>query len=147
VQPYLNRHEHAEARQCIRNLSGIGTGTVIYAKEHGGKLPLGIADLVGDSFNELPVCPRAKRLGLTPQGGGAPGSFVYLRPADTFGAIPDPARTVMAYEPPAYHGNEGMKVLFCDGSTVWLDSAQAKYLLDELAAGYNPPRADPLDKR
>jgi prepilin-type processing-associated H-X9-DG protein len=113
-------------------------GILLYSEDHEGKLPQSLAEMVGPYFEEMPVSPRAKRLGRFPATGGPAGSFVYLRPAEKMDAIVSPALTVMAYTPLEYHEDTGMTVLFCDGHCVWIDRAEAQALLGELQAGHNP---------
>jgi hypothetical protein len=137
---YVRWRDEREARADTRNLSRVGMGTLLYANDHAGKLPRTIAEMVGPYFGQMPVCPRAQRLGLSPPDGGPAGGFVYLRAAERLDAVPSPATTVMAYEPLVYHDNVGMDVLFYDGHCVWIQQRDAEKMLRELAAGRNPPK-------
>jgi hypothetical protein len=137
---YSRYRDEREFRTETWNLNRIGVGLLLYAKDHDGKLPLSLAELVGPYCDELPVSPRAKRLGRYPPGGGPAGGFVYLRPVEKLDAIVSPGFTVTAYTPLAYHEDLGTDVLFYDGHCEWIDRAAAQALLAELQAGHNPPR-------
>lgn len=51
---------------------------------------------------------------------------------------------VLAYEPLPNHGDAGINVLFGDGNVRWVDSNDARHLVNELAQGHNPPRTAPV---
>jgi prepilin-type processing-associated H-X9-DG protein len=51
------------------------------------------------------------------------------------------ARHVLAYEHMSNHKNNGMNVLYGDGSVQWLEKAEAERVLSELQQGHNPPRS------
>ena len=138
---YTRYRAEREFRTETWNLNRIGMGVFLYSRDHEGKLPQSLGEMVGPYFEEMPVSPRAKRLGRCPSTGGPAGGFVYLRPAEKLDAIVSPALAVMAYTPLAYHEDTGMTVLFCDGHCEWIDRAAAQALLGKLQAGDNPPRA------
>src|SRR4051812_33202579 len=77
---YAQRRAEREFRTETWNLNRIGMGILLYSEDHEGKLPHSLAEMVGPYFEEMPVCPRAKRLGRFPPTGGPAGGFVYLRP-------------------------------------------------------------------
>src|SRR5438874_2470120 len=107
---YSRYRDEREFRNEAWNLNRIGMGLLLYSKDHDGKLPQTLAEMVGLYFDEMPVSPRAKRLGRFPPTGGPAGGFVYLRPAEKLDAIVSPGFTVMAYTPLAYHEDIGMEV-------------------------------------
>ena len=49
---------------------------------------------------------------------------------------------VLAYEHLPNHAYAGMNVLYGDGNVRWIERADAERMVQELAAGHNPPRAE-----
>src|SRR5437016_12766802 len=78
---YTRNRDEREFRTETWNLNRMGMGVFLYSREHEGKLPQSLGEMVGPYFEEMPVSPRAKRLGRRPSTGGPAGGFVYLRPA------------------------------------------------------------------
>ena len=128
-QPRVNTNR----LKCASHLRQIGQGVQMFANENSGRFPDDLTTLfvTQDLTSEVFVCPHAN----SPQ--GAQLSYIY---AGKGMSIRTPPNAVLAYEPPANHG-DGMNVLFVDGHTEWLNVAQGRKLLSELAAGSNPPRA------
>jgi prepilin-type processing-associated H-X9-DG protein len=48
---------------------------------------------------------------------------------------------ILAYEPMRNHGGAGVNVLYGDGHVEWVTGEKAKWIIGELKAGHNPPRA------
>jgi prepilin-type processing-associated H-X9-DG protein len=149
VLPSFNRspHDRHDPRlRCRSNLRTIGQGVQMYAYENGGRFPDDFAALVltQDLTSEGFVClatndtraegPTTQAVATNLTAGGHL-SYVYTGKAMS---LSSPATAVVAYEPPSNHG-DGMNVLYADGMVRWLSSKEAMELLDELAAGHNPP--------
>jgi prepilin-type processing-associated H-X9-DG protein len=148
VLPSFNRSPHHDLRlRCRSNLRTIGQGVQMYANENRGRFPDDFAALVltQDLTSEGFVClatndtraegPTTQAVATNLTAGGHL-SYVYTGKGMS---LSSPATAVVAYEPPSNHG-DGMNVLYADGMVRWLSSKEALELLDELAAGHNPPR-------
>jgi prepilin-type processing-associated H-X9-DG protein len=147
--PSLNRSsdEHYGRMRCATNLRTIGMGVQMYANENKGRFPDDFAALVltQDITSECFVClgtndtraegPTTQAVATNLTAGGHL-SYVYTGKGMS---LSSPRSAVVAYEPPSNHG-DGMNVLFADGMVRWLSPKHALKLLDELAAGHNPPR-------
>ena len=146
---FRGTHGHGAPRtKCASNLRQIGQGIMLYANDHQGVWPDTLDELIlkADLNSECFVCPSTRDSaapGATAQEQvanlyKAGQSFVYLGKG-----LKEPvhADRVVAYEAIGNHEASGMNVLFGDGHVEWLSEPQAKKLLAELAAGWNPPRS------
>lgn len=90
------------------NLNQLAMGIGMYAQNSGGKMPDSIKDLanaLGSDFEGLMFNPRTKE---------KPG-FLYVKPADAFSQIKDPANTVIIYELFEGKPDPNGQVVFADG--------------------------------
>lgn len=151
--PSMGRaREPANRVKCGNNLTQIGRAMILYANENTGAFPPSFAELIEtqDITSEVFVCPSSnaeKATGATTQqvanfkaNPSLHCSYIYAAAGMTNRVS---ATHVLAYEPLTNHDNRGINVLYGDGHTEWLDAAEAKWFIAELAAGRNPPRAMP----
>ena len=126
-------HVSARVHQCQSNLREIWTGIAMYTAANGGRMPARLEDLVTAPAVGLEqrtlVCPGPKGVDGTP-------SYIYTGARLT---APLPQTAVVAYEPPAHHGDTG-NVLFWNGTVQRLSGRQGQRMVAELEAGFNPPR-------
>jgi hypothetical protein len=145
------RTERAHRATCAKQLRAIGQGSLLYANDHGGAFPptLGTLIVVADVNPQLLVCPSANdpiAPGTRPVDFAAAidadparyGSYVYV--GGPLNAT-SPAECVVAYERRhTNHAEQGIHVLYADGSVTWVDEKTAKHIEAEVTAGHNPPR-------
>ena len=127
--------------QCGMNLRQIGTALAMYASDNNGRYPAGFHQLAnyGVSPNMF-VCPStgtmpAPTMAALQQPGRS--SYIYIQPPP---GMPPGADFVVVYENPADHQNQGLNVLFYDGSVQWFNGTTAQRIYSDLRAGRNPPR-------
>ena len=155
--PSLNRRREEKLawlaqRACPRTLGQIGMMIQMYNIDNGGAVPPDLDALqryaqrqldrdVRDAF----TCPYAIARGVAPAQPGAVcmSSYVYVVPpgATHYSQIREPGGTVCAYEPLKNHDGLGTPVLYWDGHSQWHDAPEARRIIEEIAAGHNPPRA------
>jgi prepilin-type processing-associated H-X9-DG protein len=145
-----SRHNHDPRVRCRSNLRQIGQGVQMYANENNGVFPNDFAALIvtQDITSETFVCeatndwraegPTTQAIAANLTAGGHL-SYVYVGKGLTSYS---PQTAVVAYETLTNHG-DGTNVLYADGHVEWHNAAEAKWLMDELAAGHNPPRPAP----
>jgi len=139
--------------KCASNLKQIGLAMMLYANENGGVYPNAVDQLVtfhSEYISDIFCCPQASdtpATGPTTQAvaanlmAGGHLSYVYLGNGFTNAASVD---AVLAHETPGHHRGGGMNVLFGDLHVEFISERQAKALLAELQAGFNPPRPPTL---
>jgi hypothetical protein len=140
IAPSVHRSREAVRRvTCSSNLTQIGAALQVYANSNGGRFPDGLDSLVQGGLlpPELLVCPSSTNTaasGQTPAEQAAnlvKGnhlSYVYLGKGLTFAA----AKQVLAYESLAHHDNEGINVLYTDGTVQFLPRAAALVAVPQL---------------
>ena len=125
---------------------------MMYANDHRGSFPTNFALLISDQDMDFKVftCPSTNDVsakGATTQQTVAdfakPGRCSYIYIGGNLNTTTATAAHIAAYEPLSNHSGTGINVLFGDGHVEWLDAKDAKHLLAELQAGYNPPRPAP----
>lgn len=142
--------ERANRVKCSSNLSQIGKALLLYSQDHKAYPPQLDALLLEEEMSaEVFICPSSadeRAPGTQPSeiarnvvAKKGHLSYVYVG-ANLSPQNQDPT-LVLAYEPLKNHADKGANFLFADGHTEWLDAAKAKYLISELQAGHNPPRA------
>ncbi len=140
--------ELANRIKCASNMRQIGLAMLLYANENKGAYPPRLQDLVltQQISAECFVCPSSndtKAAGNTPaqvaanMPAGTHISYIYLGKGLIDGADPE---TVVLYEKPGNHGQDGMNFLFADGHVEFLNAQQAGVMLSQLQAGQNPPK-------
>ena len=153
--PYraVSIRETAPRVMCSSNLRQIRLAITLYANANNGACPDGMADLlvttgIGSDVMVCPATAMVKAPGRTPQevadnfAQGPHLSYVYVAKGLLLAGIPPDG--IIAYEPLANHSGEGMNVLYGDGHVSWANKTLARKILDELASGHNPPRAEKL---
>jgi prepilin-type processing-associated H-X9-DG protein len=147
---YAGASGPANRLACANRLHRVGQSLVFYAVKNDAKYPpsLDLLLLHGDIFPEAFVCPSTgdeRATGETMEdvlrdfrADTRHCSYVYV-PALSADAVK--GDHVIAYEHLPNHNSNGMNVLYGDGNVRWVEGAEAKQLVDELAAGHNPPRA------
>jgi predicted Zn finger-like uncharacterized protein/prepilin-type processing-associated H-X9-DG protein len=138
--PALNSaKERANRVKCASNLRQIGMAMALYSNEHRGQLPPNVQVMVTEMDLGLSAlcCPSSTDDPASTPGQLGPGtlSYIYI----PFKSMNMPASIVVAHEPLENHDGEGMNVLFMDGHVEWFNRAEAQQLLQDLAAGRNPP--------
>ena len=143
--------------KCASNLRQIGRAMRHYASENGGQYPDELNALLRtqDLSPRVFVCPastdkpaigasRAQQASNLLSGGHL--SYVYCgRGRSPIG----PAGEILAFDADGYDGQNnspgatpdgGREFLYADGHAAHLDAAEAGRVINELAAGFNPPR-------
>lgn len=146
---YAGASEPANRLACANHLHRVGQSLVFYAVKHDAQYPPTLDLLIfhADTAPGTFLCPST---GDRPAAGESMEEVVRDFRADTrhcsYVYVPAPSADavggdhVVAYEHLPNHGYAGMNVLYGDGNVRWVDSAQAKRLVAEIAAGHNPPR-------
>jgi prepilin-type processing-associated H-X9-DG protein len=152
--PPLNRaREQSRRVQCASNMRQIGQAMFIYASVNGGQLPDRLDRLLPFAGSNVFVCPSSHD---SPAPGSSPGaqaanlyagghlSYVYVGAGMTTNfANTNPATTVVLYEPLINH-QDGVNVLYADGSVVFLPRGAAQTMIATLqAAAATQPATQP----
>jgi prepilin-type processing-associated H-X9-DG protein len=148
----VGRHTRCEIpprSRCASNLTQIGNAVLLYANDHNGHMPPGIAGLLEEDLTTaVLICPASNdtpAFNPTTQPteadvlAGGHLSYIYLGAGFTY---PASASAVIAYEPLSNHQGAGMNVLFGDLHVEYFQTATANKILAELNAGHNPPRPE-----
>jgi hypothetical protein len=140
ISPSVHRAREAARRStCASNLMQIGLALQRYTTNNAGRFPgsLDVLVLDGSLPAELLVCPSSKD---TAAPGASPGeqaaslakggheSYVYVG-KDVRVA---PVKQLVAYEPLDHHENEGVNVLYSDGSVQFLTRSAALTVIPQL---------------
>jgi len=130
----------------------------MYAMDHDGAFPPDFPTLLAneDLAPKVFICPSSKdevdeplrttRPTVKPRYTLGPGhcSYIYCVPPDFRDSTPN-VDTILAYEPPSNHDNNGMNVLYADGHVDWV--AETGWIISELKAGHNPPATRPAENQ
>ena len=147
--PPLNRaREQARRVQCAANMRQIGQAMFIYASVNGGVLPDRLDKLLPFAGSNVFVCPSSHD---SPAPGSTPGaqagnlyagghlSYVYVAAGmNTNFANTNPATTVVLYEPLTNH-QDGVNVLYADGSVQFLPKGAAQAMIATLPPAATQP--------
>jgi prepilin-type processing-associated H-X9-DG protein len=129
--------ETANRAKCSNNLRQIALAEMMYANDNRGRFAPDLDALITTQTLSANVftCPSAS--GDTGhRAGGMPCSYIYVGQRMTTNARPE---AVIAYEPLENHGGQGSNFAFADGHVEWLAAPQAAQMIEQLAAGQNPP--------
>jgi hypothetical protein len=124
----------------------VGSAILLYSNENHGQYPMRLHDLLmtQDIGAEAFVCPETddeRATGPTTRAVadalaiGGHLSYVYVGAGLTDRSDPD---TVVLYEPLSDHQGKGMNVLFGYGHVDFLAAAEAREVVDRVAAGERP---------
>lgn len=126
ISPSIRRsRERASRVSCASNLYQIGTALQMYANTNGGRFPRSLALLVanGSVPAEMLVCPSTES--------SASPSYVYLGSGLAFSTT----KRAIVYEPLMNHHDEGVHVLYTDGTVQFLPRLNALVSVPQLSTG------------
>jgi predicted Zn finger-like uncharacterized protein/prepilin-type processing-associated H-X9-DG protein len=132
--PSLNKaREIANRAKCASNMHQIGLAILMYQNDNQQQYPPDLTTLLKKEplSTSVFVCPASSDTPAPSPSqleSGGHLSYVYVPPAD----VNPSATTVVLYENPGAHGNDGTNVLFGDGHVEWENAAQEKLLIDPL---------------
>jgi hypothetical protein len=143
--------------RCQYHLRLISAALLMYAQGNSGYYPADLAALLPPVSADWLVCPATTdkpAVAPTTQQIQAmirnmPGhlSYVYLAAGQRRNDLPKDF--ILVYEPLANHAGEhgsGIGIVRNDGYVDWVGTAEANWILGELAQGRNPPRPMPGSK-
>jgi prepilin-type processing-associated H-X9-DG protein len=122
----LRARQAAQVVQCMSQLRQLSVSMMMYASANGGWIPAALPALPSGA---IPSCPAAP---------GTP-NYIYATPQVRIGAIASPSTYVTMYEPITNHAR-GVNFAYLDGHVAFISPARAQKMINELKAGYNPPR-------
>lgn len=141
--PSLNRaRETANRVKCQSNMRQIGQGILLYSNENKGKYPpdqgmiVKTQDLTAAVFvcpsGDTPQPPNFANLDEAAKWTNEHSDYVYLGKGmnTTVGA-----ETIVLYEKPGAHGNQGMNMLFGDGHVEFQTTPGAMKMIQDQQAG------------
>jgi prepilin-type processing-associated H-X9-DG protein len=157
LPPLQRAREQANRVQCANNMRQLGQAMMIYANGNGGRFPDRIDRLLAYVPPGAFICPSTgdtAATGSTPQllaadmAKGGHFSYVYVGQNYTTASALNPAVTIVLYEPLGNHQNDGINVLYADGSVNFLNRGLAATTLVALsksqpAAPVGPPATAP----
>jgi prepilin-type processing-associated H-X9-DG protein len=142
ILPSLCRSsETANRVKCASNLRQIANAMSSYADAHGGHFPSTLETLARDSdlspaafvcpsSNDVPAnITKAADWGEAFQSGSHESSYVYLAGGLSKSAVTP--ESILAYEQPGNHLDEGMNILFGDFHVEWFPKAAANQIIAE----------------
>jgi prepilin-type processing-associated H-X9-DG protein len=142
LPPLQRAREQANRVQCANNMRQLGQAMMIYANTSGGRYPDRVDRLLAYMPAGSFVCPSTSDTpasGTTPQllaadlAKGSHFSYVYVGQNYSTGSLQNPAVTIVLYEPLANH-NDGINVLYADGSVNFLNRGMAVTTIAMLSA-------------
>lgn len=149
ISPSVHRaRESARRASCASNLMQIGLALQRYTSNNGGRFPdtLDVLVLDGSLPAELLVCPSSKDTvaagassgeQVADLANGGHNSYVYIGKGARLG----PGKRVVAFEPLTHHENDGVNVLYTDGSVQFLSRLTALTAIPQLASPTTNPAA------
>lgn len=155
ILPSLCRSsESANRVKCASNLRQIANAMSIYADAHGGEFPPTLETLARNS-NLSPaafVCPSSNDVpaniakpadwGEAFQPRSHESSYVYLAGGRSKANVT--SHSILAYEPPENHLDQGMNILFGDLSVEWFQKAAGNRIIAQQTHP-TPPATRPAD--
>lgn len=142
VVPELFRRPHNyNPIRCASNLRSIGQGLMLYVYDNGGAMApdfetMRLAEQLGP---EVFICRLSNDTrALSNESVALPGRCSYVYTGQKVDPTGDP-KCVAAFEDPANHYPEGANVLFADGRVEFADLPTIMQIINDLAAGKNPP--------
>jgi hypothetical protein len=147
--------EVGNRKLCMDRLGQIGDALRGYAGAHDGRLPDGFADLLasGDAAPDLFICPSTNDKvadGDTPEALLADFarpdhcSYLYHGGSDMDSL---PASYVLAHDVTTNHNEDGIQVLYGDGTVEWVPKHSVEWVLRGLTAGDGSAQAVPQTQR
>lgn len=137
--PGCPAREKARQIRCASNLRQLGQACQLYASDNGSQYPPDLQTIAQTQSVPIQVFVCADSCGKSPGDLAKPGHCSYVYVGTGLTSKSDPG-CVVALEDPANHGLEGANVLFADGHVEYMDLVPVMNILNELNAGYNPPR-------
>ena len=133
--------------RCASNMRQIGQAIMLYANENRGAYPDRLEDLLltQQISSDVFACPFTNDTpspGATPQAqaanlsAGGHLSYVYLGKGLTTQCNPE---IVVLYECVGDYGFKGANFLFAEGHVEFINAPLAQKMINDLAAGQNPP--------
>jgi prepilin-type processing-associated H-X9-DG protein len=153
LPPLKRAREQSRRVQCAANMRQIGQAMFIYASVNGGVLPDRLDKLLPFAGSNVFVCPSSHDSpapGSTPTAqaanlyAGGHLSYVYVAAGmNTNFSNTNPATTVLLYEALTHH-QDGVNVLYADGSVQFLPRGAAQTMIATLqAAAATQPATQP----
>ncbi|HEY2587412.1 MAG TPA: H-X9-DG-CTERM domain-containing protein [Tepidisphaeraceae bacterium] len=134
----LQARTNAMRIQVASNLRQLGMAVMMYATDHQGQMP---KDLGAEISKYVDGPEGFKRLWVDPLRPNQQKPYVYLKLADKFADVKEPAQAVLIYENHTTWDN-GINVAFADGHVEWVaDEKQFKEMLDQTKKS-NPGAAE-----
>jgi prepilin-type processing-associated H-X9-DG protein len=139
----LARQRQARTVACMSQMRQLAVAAMMYAQSNAGAVAPDIdalAPMLAPRFGQLCTCPEAAHGGVAPVAtlkSGTACSYVYVPPppaVTVFAQLPNPAMTVMAFEPLANHKGRGFNAVYWDGHVEWHSGAGAAALAATLNA-------------
>ena len=133
--------ESANLVKCSSNLHQFGQAIDLYQHDHGGVYPASFQTILATEkvTPAVFVCPSSNDEPAEPgMSLSTPHrcSYVYCGAGLTDKTVK--ADTVVAYEPPANHDDQGMNVLYGDGHAEWVGGKSGADLFKKLKATTQP---------
>lgn len=132
--------ERANRVKCASNLRQIGQALQLYNADHKSYPddPLKLITLC-DLSTEVFICPSTSDTASSSTNPSLKDHCSYIFLFQTHSAN-ESAETIIAYENPKNHDNEGVNFLYNDGHVDWATKTFADYMISEITAGHNPAR-------
>jgi prepilin-type processing-associated H-X9-DG protein len=125
---YANARRAQQQTQCLSQLRQMSIGIIMYATANKGWTPPTLA-----AAGVLPMtCPAAN----------GTANYVYVGKSIPINSV-RASSYVTIYEPVTNHAR-GTNMAFLDGHAEMVPPASAQKIINELNAGFNPPRAEKI---
>lgn len=128
-----NARRAQQQTQCMSQLRQMSIGIFMYVQTNGGWIPPTLT--VAGTGVPMFTCPAA------PTG---TSNYVYVAKPIRMNSVSRPSAYVTIYEPLTNHAR-GASIAFLDGHVEMVPPARAQKIINELNAGFNPPRPEKIN--